>query len=330
MSPLNPDSVVIKSGALDDLSELIRTYQYPLVVTDQFIHSEYNQLMNAALQCKHDWLLVSSYRHGMLPDNKTIDIILGFGGGQSLDVAKLLARDTGLDWISIPTAASHDGIASNVASVMQDGYKYSQKCKSPIAVVADLSIISHAPNDLRSAGFGDIICKTSSLAEWQLAHEQKDEPFNNEVYSMVDCALSSVLKDQTLESLVRAEVDAGRAMSMFGSSRPCSGTEHAISHAMDRRNHGLHGFQVAFATPLCIHYLTQAGYSKYSTTDLQEFMRDNGLIVTLEGMNMTTDLFLDDVHHALRIMEKRNRYSILKHLNVDDDSLTESILQIGY
>lgn len=330
MTPLDSDSVVIKRGAIDDLPELLRSYQYPLIVTDQYIHSEYNQLMNTAIQRKHDWLLVSSYKHGMIPDTKTIDIILGFGGGRSLDVAKLLARDTGLNWISIPTAASHDGIASNVASVMQDGYKYSQKCKSPIAVVADLSIISRAPNELRSAGFGDIICKASSLAEWQLAHELNDEPFNEDVYSMVDSALSSVLENQSLESLVRAEVDAGRAMSVFGSSRPCSGTEHAISHAMDRRNHGLHGFQVAFATPLCIHYLKQVGYSKYTAANLQGVMQDNGLISTLEGMNMTPELFLDDIHHALRIMEKRNRYSILKHLDIDDKSLTETILQLGY
>ena len=276
------------------------------------------------------WLLVSSYEQGMLPHHKAVDIILGFGGGRSLDIAKLLARDSNLNWISVPTAASHDGIASNVASVMQDGYKYSQKCKSPIAVVADLSIISRAPAKLRSAGIGDIICKASSLAEWRLAYEHRNESFDEKVYSMVDNALMSVLRDQGLESLVEAEVDAGKAMSVFGSSRPCSGTEHAISHAMDRRNHGLHGFQVAFATPICIHYLEKAGYTKYKTTDLQRVMRDNGLFLSLQEMGMTIELFLDDIHHGLRIMEKRDRYSVLKHLNLDDNDLIASIEQVGY
>ena len=330
MAPLSPNTVVIREGAIDDLSNLLSNYHSPLIVTDQYIHSEYNQLITKSLQNKYIWLLVSSYKHGMLPDNKHVDIILGFGGGRSLDVAKLLARDTGLNWISIPTAASHDGIASNVASVMQNGYKYSQKCKSPIAVVADLLIISRAPNELRSAGIGDIICKASSLAEWRLAHEEKNEPFNDEVHSMVELALASVLKDQSLESLVRAEVTAGKAMSLFGSSRPCSGTEHAISHAMDRRDHMLHGFQVAFATPICIHYLEQVGYSKYTTENLQHIMKENGLIITLEGMDMTLELFLDDIHHALKIMDKRNRYSILRHLNLDDENLARAIQQIGY
>ena len=330
MTPLSPNTMVIREGAIDDLPDLLSDYKCPLIVTDQYIHSEYNQLMKTSLQNEHTWLFVSSYKQGMLPDNKCVDIILGFGGGRSLDVAKLLARDTGLDWISIPTAASHDGIASNVASVMQDGYKYSQKCKSPIAVVADLLIISRAPNELRSAGIGDIICKASSLAEWQFAHDKKNEPFNYEAYSMVELALAAVLENQSLESLVRAEVAAGRAMSMFGNSRPCSGTEHAISHAMDRRNHGLHGFQVAFATPLCIHYLEQVGYSKYKTEDLQYIMQENGLIITLKGMNMTLELFLDDIHHALKIMEKRNRYSILKHLELDDENLARTLKQIRY
>jgi glycerol-1-phosphate dehydrogenase [NAD(P)+] len=330
MAPRNLETVVIEKGAIEEIPSLLENYNCPLVVTDQLIHSEYSGLIEATLQQEPAWLLVSAYKQGMLPESKTVDIILGFGGGRSLDVAKLLARDTGLDWISVPTAASHDGIASNVASVMQDGYKYSQRCKSPIAVVADLSIISQAPNILRSAGLGDIVCKASSLAEWRLAHEQKDENFDENVYSIVERALVSVIKDQSLESLVEAEVDAGRAMSIFGSSRPCSGTEHAISHAMDRRNQGLHGFQVAFATPLCIHYLKLAGYTNYETADIQRVMRDNGLFSTLREMGMTQSLFLNDISHALRIMEKRSRYSVLKHLNLHNDDLARAINQIGY
>lgn len=330
MAPIEIDTVVIKEGAIDALADLLKDYKNPLVVTDQLIQTEYKQLIESTLQRDHIWLLVSSYKPGMLPDNKAVDVILGFGGGRSLDIAKLLARDSGLDWISIPTAASHDGIASNVASVMQNGYKYSQKCKSPIAVVADLSIISRAPTKLRCAGMGDIICKASSLAEWRLAHDHKNEPFDDEVYSMVELALDSVLRDQSLESLVGAEVEAGKAMSIFGSSRPCSGTEHAISHAMDRRNQGLHGFQVAFATPLCIHYLEKTGYTKYKTIDIQRVLRENGLILTLKEIDMTTELFLDDIHHALKIMEKRGRYSVLKHLKVDDENLIEAINLTGY
>jgi glycerol-1-phosphate dehydrogenase [NAD(P)+] len=330
MASIDMNTVVIKEGGINALSGLLENYHCPLIVTDQLIHSEYNKLIETTLHSELAWLFVSSYEQGMLPERKSVDIILGFGGGRSLDIAKLLARDTGLDWISIPTAASHDGIASNVASVMQNGYKYSQKCKSPIAVVADLSIISRAPDKLRSAGMGDIICKSSSLAEWRLAYEEGNEPFDEKVYSMVEKALSSVLENQSLESLVAAEVYAGKAMSVFGSSRPCSGTEHAISHAMDRRNHGLHGFQVAFATPICIHYLEIAGYTKYKATYLQDVMRDNGLFITLQEMNMSIDLFLDDIHHALKIMEKRGRYSIINHLNLNDRDLTKSINELGY
>ena len=208
MAPIKPDTVVIKEGAIGELSILLEDYHCPLIVTDQLIHSEYSEMIESTLHHELVWLLVSSYEQGMLPHHKAVDIILGFGGGRSLDVAKLLARDSNLNWISIPTAASHDGIASNVASVMQDGYKYSQKCRSPIAVVADLSIISRAPAKLRSAGIGDIICKASSLAEWRLAYEHRNESFDEKVYSMVDNALISVLRDQGLETLVEAEVDA--------------------------------------------------------------------------------------------------------------------------
>jgi glycerol-1-phosphate dehydrogenase [NAD(P)+] len=275
------------------------------------------------------WILVSTYTVAD-PIPEGVDIVMGFGGGASLDVAKLIARRTGLGWISIPTAASHDGIASEVASVSHNGYKYSEKCKGPLAVIADTSIINQAPPMLKLAGLGDIICKASSLAEWKLAHEIKDEPFDQGVYSMVEKALVTVLEDDSIESLIQAEIVAGRAMSLFGSSRPCSGTEHAISHAMDRSTSNLHGLQVAFATPLCLHYLHQAGYSEYKADDIQEFMRERSMPVTLHDVGSKKSTFLEDIDHALKIMERRNRYSVLRHLDIDRVHISDAISELGY
>ncbi|MHA1137934.1 MAG: iron-containing alcohol dehydrogenase [Candidatus Thorarchaeota archaeon] len=329
MSDSGAAKVVIAERALENLRTLLADYGSPLIVTDELIQSQYADIMEEVIEVPIRWVMASAY-----PDNapldREIDIIIGFGGGASLDVAKLIARDTNLDWISVPTAASHDGIASEVASISQDGYKYSVKCKGPLAVIADISIISKAPPRLKLAGLGDIICKTSSLAEWKLAHEVKSEPFDEEVYTIVENALTSVLKDDSFETLVRAEIDAGRAMSLFGSSRPCSGTEHAISHAMDRIDSNLHGLQVAFATPICLYYLQEAGYSEYKPESVQEFMIDHQMPTTFEEINSNLPAFLEDVQHALKIMRKRDRFSVLDHLKVNDDNLTKALKDLGY
>ena len=330
MSSKGPQIIAIEKGALGKLGTLMMEYDSPICVTDDLIQSEYSELLEQAIGKPCRWLIASTYRANTNTVLGKIDIVLGFGGGSSLDVAKLISRDTGINWISIPTAASHDGIASEVASVSHNGYKYSEKCKGPLAVIADTSIISKAPPRLRLAGLGDIICKTSSLAEWKLAHEVKDEPFDDEVYSIVMRALKSVLNDDGLETLISAEIDAGRAMSIFGSSRPCSGTEHAISHAMDRVSAELHGLQVAFATPICLHYLQEAGCTEYKPGYILSYMADREMPTTLSDMNTSVDQFLDCVHHGLLIMEKRERYSVLKHLKVETDSLKSVMAELGY
>ena len=325
-----PVMVSIAEGALEELRQLIKDYSYPLCVSDELIQSQYAEHLESIIGKPCKWFMASTYTRNAPLKLEEVDIIIGFGGGASLDVAKLIARETNLNWISIPTAASHDGIASEVASVSHDGYKYSERCKGPLAVIADISIISKAPPRLKLAGLGDIICKTASLGEWKLAHDTKNETFDTEVYSLVEKALMAVLSDDSIETLIQAEIDAGRAMSVFGSSRPCSGTEHAISHAMDRSHPELHGLQVAFATPLCLQYLQQVGYSDIGPDRILEFMIAHDMPVSFEHMGTTLPTFLDDVHHALKIMKKRDRYSILEHLNVSDQDLSDTLKSLGY
>lgn len=330
MSDAGPVKVVIIEGALEELRTILADYRFPLIITDKVIHAQYSSVLDDMIEVPCRWVMASEYPLNPPLSQGDVDIVLGFGGGASLDVAKLIARDTNLDWISVPTAASHDGIASEVASVSHGGYKYSEKCKGPLAVIADLSIISQAPPRLKLAGLGDIICKTSSITEWKLAHEVKGEPFDGAIYSIVENALSSVLKDDGFETLIRAEIDAGRAMSLSGSSRPCSGTEHAISHAMDRSNSDLHGLQVAFATPICLYYLQEAGYTEYKPERVQKFMLEHQMPSTFNEIKTDLTTFVEDVHHALKIMQKRNRYSVLEHLNVDDENLMKTLKDLGY
>ncbi|MBD3405764.1 MAG: iron-containing alcohol dehydrogenase [Candidatus Lokiarchaeota archaeon] len=328
MSDTDPRIVIIERGALSRLCDILGDYTNPVCVSDELIYTKYQQYLEDSTGTCPAWIMAPNNSQEEIP--KQADIIIGFGGGRSIDTAKLLAREYSIDWVSVPTAASHDGIASDVASVIQNGYRYSKKCKSPIAVIADIDIIEQAPTILRKAGTGDIICKVSSLAEWKLAHDHNDEEFLEEVYNLVESALQSVLRNDDLESLIQAEIDSGKAMNLAQSSRPCSGTEHAISHAMDRRNQNLHGIQVAFATPLCVHFLKQVDYTKHRPIDIQEYMRDRDMPLTFEDMKLTREQFLDDIHHALRIMGKRKRYSVLEHLNVDDTDIIKACQELNY
>jgi len=184
--------------------------------------------------------------------NNQAGFILGIGGGRSIDIAKLASLRVGVPFLSLPTAASHDGICSAQASLTVNGETSSVPAQAPLAIVADTRIISRAPARLLSAGCGDIISNFTALLDWQLAHRLR-----NEEYSEYAAALSGMTARMIVElaptirpgleesagTVVKALISSGVAMSIAGSSRPASGSEHKFAHAVNRIAPGkaLHG-----------------------------------------------------------------------------------------
>ena len=72
--------------------------------------------------------------------SKDVDYALGVGGGRSIDVAKLSAFQAGVPFVSVPTAASHDGVVSSQASIEKDGQKQSFHAQTPIASKLGMSL----------------------------------------------------------------------------------------------------------------------------------------------------------------------------------------------
>ena len=114
-----------------------------------------------------------------------ISLILGIGGGKIIDVVKMAATETNIDFVSVPTAASHDGIASPRASIKTEHNTTSLQAKAPISIIADTNIIANAPSKLLIAGYGDIISNYSAILDWKLSNR-----LLNEYYSEYSASLS--------------------------------------------------------------------------------------------------------------------------------------------
>jgi len=192
------------------------------------------------------------------------DIVVGVGGGKDIDVAKLSSMKAAARFLSVPTAASHDGIASPLVSMKGLDRPYSYVAHSPIAIVADTSIIAKSPYRLIASGCGDVVAKYTAVRDWKLAHRIKNEYYGD--YAAELALMSSrlvmrnassirAMSDSGVRTLVEALISCGVAMSIAGTSRPCSGAEHLFSHAlaMIAPKPALHGEQCGVGTIMCAY-----------------------------------------------------------------------------
>ena len=192
------------------------------------------------------------------------DIVLGVGGGKDIDVAKLSSMHSSRQFLSVPTAASHDGIASGLVSMKGLDRPYSYLAHSPIAVVADTSIIAKSPYRLIASGCGDVVAKYTAVRDWKLAHRIKNEYYGDYAAELAMMSARLVMKNASsirmlsesgVRTLVEALISCGVAMSIAGTSRPCSGAEHLFSHCLTMMapSPALHGEQCGVGTILCAY-----------------------------------------------------------------------------
>lgn len=195
--------------------------------------------------------------------DKTCDLIIGIGSGVINDIGKVLANVTGLPYFIVGTAPSMDGYASATSSMNIDGVKMSLQSKCPDVIIGDIDILKNAPLKMLKAGFGDMLAKYVSIAEWRISHEITGEYYCERIAELIREALRQCVnnargllnRDETaIKAVFEGLVISGAAMSFAKVSRPASGVEHYISHIWDMRSlefgtkSELHGIQCAVAT----------------------------------------------------------------------------------
>jgi len=181
--------------------------------------------------------------------NDRSDLIIGIGGGRSVDIAKMVAFNLKKPFVSIPTSASHDGIASPFVSLRGDK-PHSIIATAPLGVFVDIEILKKAPRKLLASGCGDLMAKVTAVRDWELARDDVGEYFGTYAANLASMSAKIVIensknfrKKPDVRMIVEALISSGVAACIAGSSRPCSGAEHLFSHALDYLvpGVGLHG-----------------------------------------------------------------------------------------
>ncbi|NYE57682.1 iron-containing alcohol dehydrogenase family protein [Carboxydothermus ferrireducens] len=241
------------------------------------------------------------------------DLLVAVGGGRVIDVAKVVATEKLLPLITFPTTLANDGVVSPVA-VIRDGEKLrSIGVNMPVGVLIDLQVIKNSPVKLLKAGIGDLISNITALNDWELACQKGKDKMDGFAYMLSEKAASSILNysgdnllaPEFLKLLAEGLVLSGIAMAIAGNSRPASGAEHLISHALDKLfdRPALHGEQVGVAA------LFTAALQGKNFKELLSFYRKFGLWENPQSIGLNKQQFLEAVYLAPSM--RPERYTVL-------------------
>lgn len=263
-----PSLVRVKPGALDRLGLYLRrnAFQRVIVLRSSDLHPALNARMRAALAgekievCRDIGVASASFEQAEAVFREfrgPVDAIVGLGGGKALDVAKYVGFLTHLPFIAVPTSLSNDGFCSPQSSLTVGGRRRSLPSAMPFGVVLDTEVCLAAPEILWLSGIGDLVSKLTAVADWKLAFHACGTAVDDFAALLSDATVFQFMARPTrdlegVKLLGTALLLNGIAMSICGSSRPASGSEHLISHALDATSPHprLHGLQVGVATYL--------------------------------------------------------------------------------
>jgi len=337
-----PREVIVGDNVLDRVGETCRRLSFSgpvLIVTDSNVQPiagvpVRNSLSESGYKVQEVLVKASS-----IPQVREVEkeiekfkpsVVVAVGGGRDIDIAKLSSANKSIPFLSVPTAASHDGIASPVVSMKGYSKPYSFMAHAPIAIMADVGVIASAPFRLLASGCGDVVGKYTSVRDWRLAHRIKKEYYGD--YA-ADLALMSArlvmrnahivrsLSETGIRTVVEALVSCGVAMSIAGSSRPCSGAEHLFSHALDvtAPHPALHGEQVGVGTIMCA-YLHGANWQL-----IRDVLRKIGAPTNSRELGIERKYLIKALTIAHKI--RPDRYTILGEKGLTKDA-AERVAQL--
>jgi glycerol-1-phosphate dehydrogenase [NAD(P)+] len=256
------------------------------------------------------------------------EAVAGIGGGKVIDITKFAAHMAGIPMVAVATNLAHDGIASPVSSLEHESGKGSYGVAMPVAVVVDLDRVRQAPDPMGRAGIGDAISNLSAVADWELAAADTGEHVDGLAAAMARTAAHAVLNqpgtasdDAFLTVLAEALILSGLAMSVAGSSRPCSGGDHEIMHAIDQLypGTGSHGELAGVGALFCAYLREDPDQASVISACLAR----HGLPRTPEDIGLSHAEFVKAV--AFAPGTRPGRYTILERLALPEAEIADRV-----
>jgi glycerol-1-phosphate dehydrogenase [NAD(P)+] len=336
----------VRSGALAEIGELLRREGFNLarvyVGTGSGPSNEFGRAVAERLQQSGIDATLETGLDGSLGAAATmagsiieheVTLALAVGGGRIIDTMKLAAARSGIDLVTCPTTIAHDGISSPVASLTdRDCRRRSFAAAMPAGIVVDIDLVASAPERTLRSGVGDLASNLTAILDWQLADRHGTDRFDAFAAMIAENAALSILEIRSIsdpgfhERLAKGLLLSGLAMAVAGTSRPCSGAEHLISHSLDEFGPSgldtLHGEQVALGS-----LAAAAAHRSPLLGDLRELFDAIGLPAHPRELGIEMSAMHDAVVRAPST--RPDRFTILSTIE-DDPDAAAAILRAAF
>jgi glycerol-1-phosphate dehydrogenase [NAD(P)+] len=321
-----PRSVLVGHGVIDDLAVACRQFGFPTrgaVVTGPktaaLAGNRAAEILNSdgfavRTVIAHEATVAEVARVASEVRALEAKFLVGVGGGSKIDITKVVAAQLEIPFVSLPTSAAHDGISSPRASLHDSESVSSTLAAVPMGVIADTGLIVRAPYRLLASGCADVISNVTAIMDWRLAVRLRSEEYSSTAANLSEYAAQEIIEraeaikpnlEESVWIAIRPILVGGIAMSVAGSSRPCSGSEHLFSHALDRVSKGssLHGEQCGVGA-IMMMYLHGGDWKR-----VKNALLTIGAPTTARELGVTND----EVVRALTLAHaiRPDRYTIL-------------------
>lgn len=319
----SPAIVKTGRGIIGQIDALLKTrhlyFPEKILVTQKYLYDMYNDELDENSFAEKIFVQggIIDESEEVISRIKNFDaVVLAFGGGSVLDIVKYCASKCDAPYITVPSTLSNDAVYSCVARLTSDGKKRSYGVQPPIGIIVDLNVVRKSPENLILAGVADLVSNLSALEDWKLSHKNTGEKINELAFLLAkEAALpmfqydhDDILSDDFLFDLTNGLITSGLSMIIAGTTRPNSGAEHLISHAIDEYfpdKSTIHGIQVGWA-----HLIIERKYrhnpKQYDV--LKDLYERIGLVKIFDELISWRE---DDLEMLIPYAKKiRNRYTI--------------------
>lgn len=310
----SPKKFVIGRGLLQQMHDYVKDFgDNAFIISDEFILQRVNDeaiaglkqagLKGASEKFNYECTEVEIKRLGALAEAQQANVIVGIGGGKTLDSAKAVAYYHKLPVILFPTIASTDAPCTALAVIYTEQGEFERYLflpQNPDAVIADTSIIAAAPVRFFAAGVGDALAtyfearacyaadgvnlvlkkpSRTGLGLAQLCYQLLSEN--------VDAAMDAV-KNKVSTPALEQTIEATIYLSGVGAEAGGLAAAHAVNNGMSAvpdLHRAQHGEKVVFGL------LTQLVLENAPRAEIDEVVRIikvAGLPLTLQDMGLKT------------------------------------------